>query len=143
MYRQRFRILLVSNNSSVTDVVRATVEDLPNFELVGECLFGREGTHLLPLLSPQLVLLNSPLPDKAATTFIHKAKAVIPTLRVILIANRPEMIGYATARRKAADGFISFRLLKFELPLVLKRFHELVPTWGHRFSPWKEEYGMA
>jgi DNA-binding response OmpR family regulator len=98
---------------------------------------------MLPLHHPDLVLLHSPLPDKTAQVFIHKAKAICAAVRIIVISDRPEMTGYVMAQRKGADGYISCRLLRTELPLVLGRYHELAPQWGHRFSPWKEHYGMA
>lgn len=137
------RVLLVSDTPEVNQIVREALGRDHHFDLVAECHQGQEGTRMLPLHHPDLVLLNAPLPDKTAQVFIHKAKAICAAARIILISGRPEMTGYVMAQRKGADGHISRRLLQNELPLVLGRYHELAPQWGHRFSPWKEHYGMA
>lgn len=137
------RVLLVSDTPEVNHIVRETLGRYRQFDLVAECHQGQDGTRLIPVHHPDLVLLHSPLPDKTPQVFIHKAKALSATLRIILISGRSEMNGYVLAQRKGADGYISRRLLQSELPLVLGRYHELAPQWGQRFSPWKEHYGMA
>lgn len=137
------RVLLVSNDPEVNGIVHDVIRRDRHFNLVAECHQGLEGTRLLSLRHPELVLLNSPLPDKSAETFIKKARTLLPSARIILVSGRSEMHGFAMAHRKGADGYISSRLLGRELPLVLARYHELLPEWGRRFSPWKEQYGMA
>lgn len=143
MNRQPCRILLVSDAPALNAIVREVVDRVLHCELVAECHLGQEGTRLLTQHRPNLILLHAPLPDKPAQVFIHKTKAICADARIILITDRPEMSGFVMAQRKGADGYISCRLLHLELPLVLGRYHELAPQWGHRFSPWKEHYGMA
>jgi len=137
------KVLIISAGISIGENISECLRERATFSVLATCRNAVTGLQAIATQLPDLVFIVAPLPDRMVSHVIKEARKKHPRGRVILVADWPEFAGFARARQKCADGFISARLLSRELPLILAQYPQLAADWGTRFSPWKAGYGMA
>jgi DNA-binding NarL/FixJ family response regulator len=139
----KVRVALVHHHPRYLAQMREVVTAAPDFELAGTETSGLAGVRMIAELRPELIFVSLHLPDKRTRTFIARVKSIDPAIRVIVVSPLTDRVGPRIAAGKGADGYICKARLTLEMRNLLARYHEFAAAWGTRFSPWKDNFGMA
>ena len=100
------RVLVVDDQSSMRDLVRWTLEDDPQFRIVGEASGGREAVALARHYQPDLVLLDLAMPGVGGLEALPLIRAVAPLARVVVLSGLDPADVADKARAEGAAGYL-------------------------------------
>ncbi len=113
------RIVLVDDHSLVRAGIRALIEKLEGFEVVGEAANGTEALTLINQLLPDIVLLDIAMPGPNGLEVLREVTRIL-TVRVIILTAH-ETVEHATyALRSGASGFLPKSAATTELESALR-----------------------
>ena len=98
------RILIVDDHSVVRKGLLNLLEDEEDIEIVGEATDGDEALDMIPLHSPDVVLLDITMPRMSGIEVTREATRSYPTVRILGIqyAQQPRL--YSERRPKWGSG---------------------------------------
>lgn len=79
------RIMLVDDQAIVREGLSAMLGVEDDIAVVGQAGGGREALRLVPLINPDVVLMDVRMPDMDGLTAIERLKSLYPTLSVIMV----------------------------------------------------------
>jgi len=102
----RIRVMLVDDHSLVREGVRHVLAGTPEFEVVAEAGDGEAAVRLAPGTRPDLVVLDLSLPGAGGLEVTARLRAVLPTVRVLILSvhDHPEYV--LGAVRAGALGYL-------------------------------------
>jgi two-component system response regulator NreC len=116
------RVLLVDDNAEFLDCAVNFLNGEPAVEVVGRASSGRGALEQVPLLQPDLVLMDLTMPEMNGLEATRRLKAGPDGPRVILLTLHDIPEYRAAAEEARADGFVAKSELGIQLlPLI----HEL------------------
>ncbi len=100
------RILVVDDHSVVRKGLLNLLEDEEDIEIVGEATDGDEALELIPVRSPDVVLLDITMPRMSGIEVTREASRSYPTVRILIFSmhNNPDYI--LNAVQNGASGYI-------------------------------------
>ncbi|MCK7596214.1 response regulator transcription factor [Microbulbifer sp. CAU 1566] len=100
------RILLVDDHSLMRAGIRALLDELEGFEVIGECGNGLEAVELVHREEPDLLLLDISLPGLNGLEVVQQLGQSHPDLRVLMLSMHagPEYV--ARALGSGASGYL-------------------------------------
>ena len=119
----RRRVLLVDDSPEFLDSAAHFLNTDPRIEIVGRAFSGRGALEKVPVLKPDLVLMDLSMPEMNGLDATRELKSDPQAPRVIILTlhDNPEYRAAATAVH--ADGFISKTELDLQLlPLIRQLF---------------------
>lgn len=127
----RIRVMLVDDHSLVREGVRHVLDGTPEFEVVAEAGDGEAAVRLAPGSRPDLVVLDLSLPGAGGLEVTTRLRAVLPTVRVLILSvhDHPEYV--LGAVRAGAQGY----LRKDTSPAELRAALRAVARGESYFSP--------
>ncbi len=109
------RVLIVDDD----DLMRAGLAELlsndPTLEIVGEASTGREAIARVPLLAPEVVLMDVRMPDVDGIAATRELARVAPAARVLILTTFEQDDYVFGALRAGASGFMVKRTRPEEL----------------------------
>jgi DNA-binding NarL/FixJ family response regulator len=120
---RRRRVLLVDDSPEFLESASHFLKADPQIEIVGRAHSGRGALEKVPLLKPDLVLMDLSMPEMNGLDATREIKAHADGPRVIILTlhDNPEYRAAAAAVR--ADGFITKTELYLQLlPLIHQLF---------------------
>jgi len=78
-------VLIVDDHDLIRQGLRRSFEHDGDFEVVGEASTATEALRLLPLLTPQVVILDVRLPDGSGVDIARQARAASPELGIVML----------------------------------------------------------
>ncbi|MBX6772863.1 MAG: response regulator transcription factor [Chloroflexi bacterium] len=99
-------ILIVDDHAVVRAGIRALLNDVPDFTVVGEAATAREARELTRLLRPDFVLLDITLPDGSGLDLIPALVAAVPGIRIIVLTMHEGEEYFFQALRAGAAGYV-------------------------------------
>lgn len=101
------RVLIADDNDYVRMVVRTFLQDVPDIEICGEAVDGKEAVDKASELKADLVLLDLSMPtlNGAEVTTILKKK--MPEVRIILFTMYTDKVGEPLLTALGADAVLS------------------------------------
>jgi DNA-binding NarL/FixJ family response regulator len=100
------RVLLADDHRLVRAGIRALIDDLDGFEVVGEAPDGREAIVLVATLSPDIVLMDIVMPEMNGLDATARLAARFPDVRVIILSMNSSEEHVLQALRCGAAGFL-------------------------------------
>jgi NarL family two-component system response regulator LiaR len=79
------RVIVTDDHSIVRKGIKATLELIPDIELVGEAANGREAVDKAADLKPDVVLMDLVMPEMDGIEAIQKIKAQHPDIRILVL----------------------------------------------------------
>ncbi len=79
---------------------------MPEVEIVGEADSGEEGIRLAEERRPDLILLDTSLPDRDTAEVLERLGKMSPESSVVLLANAPSPDDFALALSSGAGGYL-------------------------------------
>ena len=107
----RFKILLVDDNPDFLETLRDFLEDLEGIEIVGTIESGEAALKQMPVLTPDLVLLDLVMPGIDGVTTTRLIKASFPQVHIVLLT----MHDVAEYRQAAQEAGASAYVVKAEM----------------------------
>ncbi len=99
-------ILIVDDHEVVRKGVRAYLETLPEFNVVGEAASGEEALALVTEQIPDIVLLDLILPGMDGVETTRRIKAISPRTQVVVLTSYHEDIHIFPALKAGAISYI-------------------------------------
>jgi NarL family two-component system response regulator LiaR len=79
------RVLVTDDHSIVRKGIKATLELIPDMELVGEAANGREAVERVATLKPDVVLMDLVMPEMDGIEAIRQIKAQQPNIGILVL----------------------------------------------------------
>jgi DNA-binding NarL/FixJ family response regulator len=98
------RILIVDDHEIVRNGVRTLFAKNDSFEVCGEAENGMEAVHLVPLLSPDVVILDLSMPGMNGFEAAAKIRSIAPSVKIVFFSVHEIP---STAMWVGADAFVS------------------------------------
>jgi len=117
------RVLLVDDSAEFLDSAAHFLKSDPRIEIVGRAFSGRGALEQVPVLKPDLVLMDLTMPEMNGleSTRAIKSQPGGPRVIILTLHDNPEYRAAALAVR--ADGFVTKTELDMELlPMIHKLF---------------------
>src|SRR3954454_9670543 len=83
---QNVRVLTVDDQPTFRRAARELIDDIPEFESVGEAADGAEALDAIPQLHPELVLLDLRMPGMNGIETARRIRARHPGVAVVLVS---------------------------------------------------------
>ena len=103
----KIRLLLVDDNPEFLEAASRFVATVPQINVVGQALSGREAVFQVSTLQPDIVLMDYVMPDMNGIEATRKIKAQpqVPQVVILTLHDLPEY--RAQAEAAGADGFLA------------------------------------
>jgi NarL family two-component system response regulator LiaR len=116
-------LILVDDHEVVVKGVRAYLETLPDFKVVGEASCGEEAVTLVAELIPDLVLMDLIMPGMDGVETIRQIKKISPRTQVIVLTSYHEDAHIFPALKA---GAISYILKDMKMEKLVDTLHRAV-----------------
>jgi two-component system, NarL family, response regulator LiaR len=114
-------ILIVDDHEVVRKGIRAYLETLPEFQVVGEAISGEEAVSMVGELIPDIVLLDLIMPGMDGVEATRRIKQVSPRTQVVVLTSYHEDIHIFPALKAGAIAYILKDMKMEKLVEVLHR----------------------
>ncbi len=120
MEHPTIRVLLVEDHTLVRAGIRSLIESLPNLEVVGEGGTGVAALTLVPLLHPDIVLLDIAMAEMNGLEAAERLHKLYPELRIVMLSMYANEAYVVQALRAGASGYLLKDASLTELELAIR-----------------------
>ncbi|MFN3874501.1 MAG: response regulator [Flavobacteriales bacterium] len=113
------RIILCDDHRIITDGLRRLLEGAPGVECVGAADDGPEALELLRHMKADVLITDLDMPQMDGATLTERAKALWPSLRVLVLSMHDEPALVRRALEAGADGYLVKTAGRDELLLAI------------------------
>jgi DNA-binding NarL/FixJ family response regulator len=100
------RVLVVDDFEPFREVVRLTLAERPELEIIGEASDGPEAIQKAVELKPDLILLDLGLPTMNGIEVARRSRELVPESRIIFFSQESSVDLVEEARRMGAWGYV-------------------------------------
>lgn len=100
------KVLIVDDSVFAIATIRKVLENMPDFEVVGEALDGRSAYKKAKTLEPDLITLDNILPDTIGTKLIKPLKKINPEGKILIVSAIQQASVTKEALELGADGYL-------------------------------------
>src|SRR5512139_649106 len=116
-------ILIVDDHEVVRKGVRAYLDTLPDFQVIGEAASGEEAILLVQEFIPDIVLMDLIMPGMDGVETTRRIKAISPRTQVVVLTSYHEDIHIFPALKA---GAISYILKDMKMEKLVEAIHRAV-----------------
>jgi DNA-binding NarL/FixJ family response regulator len=127
---RKIRVVLVDDVPELRLLVRITLEDDPEIEVVGEAANGRDGVDVVQRTAPDLVLLDLSMPDMDGLEAIPLMRAHAPNARVVVLSGHEAGRVSLEALDQGASRYINKAAGLETIPRVVHDVAQLDPPFS-------------
>lgn len=117
-------VLIVDDHEGFLESAERFLETIPNVEVVGKALNGREGVKQAEQLSPDIVLMDLAMPEMGGLQATRLIKAQSSPPLVAIVSHYDDVQHREHAAKAGADAFVSKLWYVHEIREILKIFEE-------------------
>ncbi len=114
------RILIADDHLLVRAGIRQLIDNLDDFQVVGEASNNREMFDMLADKRPDIVLLDISMPDGSGLDSIQDIRKELPNVKILVLSMHSDLQHVNEALTGGADGFLVKDAAPAELELALK-----------------------
>ena len=100
------RVLVIEDFAPFLQVIRATLVERPDVQLVGEVADGLEGVHQAEVLEPDLVLLDIGLPTLNGIEAARQIRNLAPGSKIVFVSQESSSEVVQEALNVGAWGYV-------------------------------------
>jgi DNA-binding NarL/FixJ family response regulator len=127
----KIRVVLVDDVPELRLLVRLTLEDDPEIEVVGEAANGREGVTVVEATDPDIVLLDLSMPDMDGLEAIPLMREHAPQARLVVLSGHEAGRVSLEALDQGASRYINKAAGLDQIPRVVREVAQLEPPFTH------------
>lgn len=101
------RILLVDDHPLLRTGLALTLDDEPDFEVVGQAADAEEALDVVDRLDPDLVVVDLSLPGMGGLELVKHLQTIRPQTRTLVVSRHDESLYAERAVRAGARGYVS------------------------------------
>jgi DNA-binding NarL/FixJ family response regulator len=125
------RVVLVDDVPELRLLVRLTLEDDPDIEVVGEAANGREGVAVVGRTDPDVVLLDLSMPDMDGLEAIPLMREHAPDARLVVLSGHEAGRVSLEALDQGATRYINKAAGLDQIPRVVHEVAAIEPPFTH------------
>ena len=141
------RVFLLDDHDIVRKGVRALLESDGDVEIVGEASTIADARRLAPELAPQVLVLDTQLPDGSGVDFCRELRLISPETRVLVLTSQDDEESIVAAMHAGAVGYVLKQVEGTSLLSAVRTIasgHSLIdPTLARRMINWMEQTNEA
>jgi DNA-binding NarL/FixJ family response regulator len=118
---EKISVLLVDDHSLVRRGFRRMLEDEPDIHVVGEAADGVEAVNMVRSLKPQVVVMDSAMPQMNGLQATRKILEFAPGTLVLMLSMHTEETWVRQALEAGARGYVLKNALDLELGSAVRR----------------------
>lgn len=118
------RILLVDDHEIVRQGIRALIETVEDFEVIGEAGTVEEAVKRVGLDSPDVVVLDVRLPDGSGVEACRDIRSRFPDVKVLMLTSFADEEALMSAIMAGASGFVLKKIKSSALLGAIRRVGE-------------------
>lgn len=128
---KKIHIVIADDHVLIRDGIKALLQSIEEFEVVGEAADGDELIRLIDTLNPEIVLLDITMPNKTGIEVINEVKQYNHTVKFIMLSmhDNPEYV-----LKSVQSGALSYLLKNTDHEEIIKAI-KLVSEGQKYFSP--------
>ena len=100
------RVLVVEDFAPFLQVIRSTLAERPDVQVIGEVADGLEGVHKAEVLEPDLVLLDIGLPTLNGIEAARQIRKLTPASKIIFVSQESSCEVVQEALNLGAWGYV-------------------------------------
>jgi two-component system, NarL family, response regulator NreC len=100
------RVLIVDDHDVVAEGLRHLIEAQPDMEVVASVRDGREAVHWTIKSAPDIVLMDSAMPELNGTEATHLIRQRCPETKVIMVSMHSDPVHAVRALQAGASGYV-------------------------------------
>ena len=104
---EKTRLLLVDRREIFREGLAKLVQDKPNIEVVGTCSTGPEAMEKASELKPDVVLMDTELPEGECVEATKRICELLPKTKVIMLTHSIESRDLLAAIKAGAQGYVT------------------------------------
>jgi DNA-binding NarL/FixJ family response regulator len=101
-----YRILLAEDHVIFRELIKKSLKEIPDLEIVGEVSDGRELLDSVKTLKPQMILLDIGLPEMSGLDAAQTIKQQQPDLKILVLTMHKTMYHLSRALDVGVDGYL-------------------------------------
>lgn len=114
------RLILADDHHMVRASLALLLQDIADFEVVGEAADGIAAARLVVDLNPDVAILDIAMPEGSGLEALAKIRSAQPACRVILLSMHDDEEHVASAMRLGAAGYVLKKSTPQELELAIR-----------------------
>lgn len=114
------RLLLVDDHKVVRSGLRMLLEDEPDVEIVGEAGTAREAIEAVPVLLPDVILMDIGLPDLSGIDAAREIKRLHPRTAIVALTIHEDEEYFFKMLEAGASGYVPKRAAPDELLTAIR-----------------------
>jgi two-component system, NarL family, nitrate/nitrite response regulator NarL len=117
---QRTRILLADDHEAVRAAIRNLLRRVPEYEVCGEAVDGKEAIKKTKGLRPDVILLDISFPDMSGLEVAPVIRKEVPDCGILVVSQHDPEHMKPRALRAGAHGFVSKASLSKDLLAAIR-----------------------
>jgi DNA-binding NarL/FixJ family response regulator len=102
----KIRVLIVDDQVVARKGIHMFLSTDPSIQIVGEAENGQDAVRQAKSLQPDVILMDLLMPEGAGIEAITEIKYCIPDVKVVVLTMSGDEIGFMTAMKAGADGYL-------------------------------------
>jgi len=119
----KITVMIVDDHALVRDGIRALLELVGDFEVVGEAADGKEACEKIKELSPDVVLMDLAMPVMTGLEATRKICKEFPRTKVIAVTQHDDTEYVVPVIRAGARGFVTKMVASSEIISAIRAVH--------------------
>lgn len=127
----KIKILVVDDHPEILKGIRALLDTVEEFEIVGEAREGQESIEIIKANIPDIVLMDLKMPGMDGLKVTQYIRKLYPSIKVLAITQYEDRDYILKAIKAGVIGYIPKRVLALELVTALR----VISNGGTYFHP--------
>ena len=120
----KIRVMIVDDHTLVRDGIRALLELVADFEVVGEAANGKEALAKVKEFSPDVVLMDLAMPVMNGLESTRRIRREFPDTRVIAVTQHDDTEYVVPVIRAGAHGFVTKMAASSDIISAIRAVHK-------------------
>jgi two-component system, NarL family, response regulator LiaR len=123
MSAPKIRVFVVDDHPMVRTGLAAAIGAHPAFEFVGEAADGLEALRLVPIMLPDVVLMDISMPQLDGISATQQLRRILPSTKFLMLTTSAEPIEVRRALSAGASGYLLKNASALELTEMIRGAH--------------------